>query len=190
MDKKLKYKAKQVLSIIGNLIYYSILIPLVIIALMIIYQQITDKDKIPNVFGWKMFIILDEYMDDSVDFGDLVFTKNIDPKELKQGEVIAFRNGTNTVTLHKILDFNDKKGFDPKTKEERIIRTFKMNALENETEDTKNVIDTKVEGILKHKIPFVRYSNTIYSRATSTIFNNMHYSCNRFNFFIHSTRIR
>lgn len=190
MEKKGLYKLKKIGSIIGNLIYYAILIPLIIITLMIIYQQIMDKDKIPDIFGWKLFIILDEYMDDSIKYGDLVFTKNIEPKELKTGEVIAFRNGTNTVTIHKILNFKDQEGIDPKTKEERTIRTFEMKALENETNDTRNVIDTKIEGILRHRIPFVRNSDIIYSRTISVICNSMRYSYNRLNFIICSTRIR
>ena len=160
-----KTKLKMFINIIENFIYYLILIPLIIITLMIVYQQITEPDKIPDVFGWKMFIILDEYMDESVQYGDLVLTKNIEPEMLEKGEIMAFRNDTNTVTIHKILEINEENGIDTNTKEERLIRTFTMKSLENETNDTKFVKDSKVEGILRHTIPYVRNYNTNNSKS-------------------------
>lgn len=145
----------KVWNILENIIYYIILIPLVIVTLMIVYQQIVFPDKIPDIFGWKIFIIMDEYMDDSVRYADLVFTKNIEPENLKVNDVIAFRNATNTVTIHKILEIDEEEKIDETTQEERLVRSFKMKTLKNETSDTKVVNDSKVEGILKHKIPKV-----------------------------------
>ena len=140
-------------NVIENVVYYIILIPLIIVTLMIVFQEIKYPDKIPNVFGWKLFIIMDEYMDDSVKKGDLVFTKNVDTLSLNNGNVIAFRNGTNTVTIHKIIDIKEEQKQDEVTKEERIVRTFTMKTLENETQDTRVITDSKVEGILRKRIP-------------------------------------
>ncbi len=140
-------------NVIENIVYYIILIPLIIVTLMIVFQEIKYPDKIPHIFGWKLFIIMDEYMDDSVEYGDLVFTKNIDTNSLNNGNVIAFRNGTNTVTIHKIIDIEEEQKQDETTKEERTIRTFTMKTLENETVDTRIVTDSKVEGILRSRIP-------------------------------------
>ena len=142
-------------NIIENIIYYIILIPLIAITLMIVFQQIQNPEKVPNVFGWKMFIIMDENMDESVKYGDLVFTKNIDTATLGKGNIIAFRNNKNTVTIHKILDIEEEQKQDEETKEERIIRTFTMKVAENEVESAKIVTDSKVEGILKKRIPKV-----------------------------------
>ena len=140
-------------NILENIVYYIILIPLIVVTLMIVFQQIKEPDKIPHIFGWKLFIIMDEYMDDSVKYADLVFTKNVDTTVLNKGDVIAFRNDTNTVTIHKIIDIEEEQKQDEITKEERLVRTFTMKTLENETQDTRIVADSKVEGILRKRIP-------------------------------------
>ena len=52
-------------------------------------------------------MIFDKYMDDSIEYGDLVVTKNIEANKLKTGNTIAFRNNMNTVTIHKIINIEE-----------------------------------------------------------------------------------
>lgn len=143
---------KRIRNIIGDVIYYVILIPLIIITLMVVYQSIAYPDKIPNIFGYKLFMILDDKMDETVEYGDLVFTKNIDCNILKKGNIIAFRNGVNTVTIHEIINIEEKTEIDQETNEEKMKKTFTMQTATNETLDTKYVEDEKVEGILVKRI--------------------------------------
>lgn len=140
-------------KVISDVIYTCILVPLIAIALYITYQLVTMPNKIPDIFGYKMFIILDDNMDESVKYGDLIFTKNVYTNDLKQNDFIAFRNTMNTVTLHKITDINQNIEFDNETNNIRTVKTFTMQTLENETKDTKYVKDNKVEGIVINKIP-------------------------------------
>lgn len=136
-----------IITIIEDIIYFFILFFLVAITVSIFYQAIVFPDKIPDIFGIKIFIILDDKMVDSVKYGDLVFTKNVEPDTLKVDDIIAFRNGLNTVTLHSILSI------DEETKENENKPIFRMNALETETVDTKIVRKDKVEGLLIYRIP-------------------------------------
>lgn len=136
-----------------NILYFFILFPLSIICVSVIFQVIRYPNEIPNIFGYKLFMILEEGMDSNVDFGDLAFTKNIKPDILNVNDVIAFRNGMNTVTIHGIKEIDENFGQDDKTKEERKIRTFTFYSAINETHDTKSAKDSKVEGLLVHRIP-------------------------------------
>ena len=136
-------KKQKVLFIIEDIIYYTILIPLIVITATILFQVITEPDKIPDIFGYKMFMVLDGNMDTSIEYGDLVFTKNICAHKLKVNDVVAFRNNTNKVTIHRISN--------KKIEEENI--TFTMITAQNEVGDTKYVKDEQVEGILIHRIP-------------------------------------
>lgn len=148
MNKEKRKKLKHtILETIEKIAYIIVLIPLSIITILIAWQLIFYPEKIPDIFGYKIFMIFDEYMDESVRYGDLVFTKNINPEVLKPNQVVAFRNGSNTVTIHKIVDIE--------TKEEnyKTVRNFTMNTLPNETVDTKFVKDSRIEGILVHRIP-------------------------------------
>lgn len=140
---KIKETFKLILKVFERLLYYIILIPLVFVFLTIVWQIAFYPDKIPNIIGYKMFIVFDEYMDDSIKNGDLVFIKNTNPDLLEVNQVAAFRNGKNTVTIHKILSIDEQDG----------SRRFTMNTLPNETLDTKYVSDYRIEGLVVHRIP-------------------------------------
>ena len=130
-----------------NFIYFFvfvfIIIPIIIISCIIIYKGIRYPDKIPDILGYKMFFILDDFMDESVEYGDLVFTKNIDPNTLNNGDLIAFRNRFNLVTLHQIISIEDKTE----------TRRFTFQTLANETDDTRYATSENVEGLLIKIIP-------------------------------------
>ena len=141
-EQKIREKPKALL-IIEDIIFYIIIIPLIVITGVILFQVITEPDKIPDVFGYKMFMVLDGNMDTSIEYGDLVFTQNICANKLKVNDVVAFRNKTNKVTIHRISNINKQ--------EEDII--FTMITASNEVGDTKFVKDSQVEGIIIHRIP-------------------------------------
>lgn len=143
-DSKQPNRKKSIGEIIGDAIYLIIIIPLLIITLMVIYQSITKPDKIPDIFGYKLFMILDENMEETLKYGDLTFTHNISIDELKIGDIVAFRNATNTVTIHRIEEISET---------EEHSKIFIMKAQENEAEDTRNVKEEKIEGILTKRIP-------------------------------------
>lgn len=130
---------------IGSFIYFLIVSSLILIIVLLFYQQITDEDKIPNIFGYKMFMIGKEYMDDSLTEGDLIFTKNLEPASVNVGDIIAFRNVNNLVTIHKVIEID--------TTENREV--FITNAAENEVKTNKNVSFSKLEGKLVYKIPLL-----------------------------------
>ena len=143
MEKIVKNNRKRTKNeIIEDVIFYVFIMPLVVITAAILLQTIIHPDKIPNVFGYKMFIVLDGNMEQTVSYGDLTFTKNIDTNKLKVNDIIAFRNAEEKVTIHKISEIT----------EENFEKIFVMQAKTNETNDTKYVKEEAVEGILVKKI--------------------------------------
>lgn len=138
---------RTILAKLFNFIYFFvfifIILPIIVISCIIIYKGIKYPDKIPDVLGYKMFFILDDFMDESVRYGDLVFTKNIDPDTLNNGDLIAFRNRFNLVTLHQIVSIENNTE----------TRRFTFQTLANETDDTRYATSENVEGILIKIIP-------------------------------------
>lgn len=132
-------------TLLEDIIFYTIIIPIIIVSIMIIWQKIVTPDKIPDIFGYKMFIVLDENMDQETEYGDLVFTHNVDTNDLKLNDLIAFRNNTNKVTIHRIINIT----------EDNIGKQFEMQNSRNEVGDTKYVRDTQVEGIIIYRIPYI-----------------------------------
>lgn len=145
--KRTKEK-RSFLSIIGfifkNIIYFGVFIPLIIITCDIGYQLLVYPEKVPNLFGYKFFMIMNEQTDGYTEYGDLIFTKIIDMDKYEIGDIMAFRNNMNTITVHKITEINTS--IADKTKE------FTMQTVENETDDTKYVREMHVEGKMVHRI--------------------------------------
>lgn len=120
-----------------------ILVPVLIVNLYIMVQSKIDEEKVPNVFGYKPFIVLSNSMEAEIHKGDLVLTKMIDPKKLKKKDVIAFRDAENTVTTHRIIDIIEKEG----------KKYFITKGDNNNTQD-KNLVEFEdVEGIYIARFP-------------------------------------
>lgn len=132
-------------TLLEDIIFYTIIIPIIIVSIIIIWQKIVTPDKIPDILGYKMFIVLDENMDQETEYGDLVFTHNVDTNNLKRNDLIVFRNNTNKVTIHRIINIT----------EDNIGKQFEMQNSRNEVGDTKYVRDTQVEGIIIYRIPYI-----------------------------------
>jgi len=137
---------------IEDIIYICILAPLVFITLRIVFITLTQPNVIPDIFGFKIFMIFDDTMDESIKYGDLVITRNVNPQNLKVNDLMAFRNAMNTVTIKRINNINEIEEFDKDTNENKTKKIFLMNASENATSDIKNVLEENVEGLLVYKI--------------------------------------
>ena len=141
-NEKITEKIKQT-TLLEDIIFYVIIIPLILISITIIWQRLTEPDKIPDILGYKMFVVLDGNMDQAIEYGDLIFTHNIAPENLEKSNLIAFRNNTNKVTIQRII----------KITEDDIGRQFEMQNSVNEVGDTKCVKENQVEGLIIHRIP-------------------------------------
>ena len=141
-EKKITERIKQT-TLLEDIIFYVIIIPLILMSITIIWQRLTEPDKIPDILGYKMFVVLDGDMDQAIEYGDLIFTHNIAPENLEKSNLIAFRNNTNKVTIHRII----------KITEDDIGRQFEMQNSVNEVGDTKCVKENQVEGLIIYRIP-------------------------------------
>lgn len=137
---KVKMKGiKKVITVLGLILF----IVVITLGITIIYKSYAEPDKIPSVFGWKPFIVLSGSMEDTIMPGDLIFTKEIDALELKEGDVISFRTNKYTVITHRIINIVDEEG-------ERIYYTKGDN---NNSADSEPVRDDQIEGIYRYRIP-------------------------------------
>ncbi len=152
--KKTKEKKKinllRIIYIIEWVIFYTVIVPMIIICFFIAYQKIEYPKKIPNIFGYKIFMIMNEFMDESVEYGDVVFAKNVKIDDYQIGDIMAFRNGMNTITIHRINEINTSIADNSKE--------FKMHTIQNETDDTKHVREINVEGKVVYKISKIGFA--------------------------------
>ena len=120
----------------------SILSIILVLNIYIMVQANLSPNKVPNVFGYKPFVVLSGSMESEISVGDLVFVKNIDVDKLKINDIIAFRDNDNLVTTHRIVDeieINNE-------------RCFKTKGDSNNTEDVGTVCKEQIEGKYQGKM--------------------------------------
>lgn len=111
---------KKALNLIKN-IFVWLMVALAVCMMIFTVVSVNTFDRSDrSLFGLKMFIVLSDSMSKTdFDAGDLVLVKEVDPKDLKEGDIIAYtsQNTSNygeTVT-HKIrrltTDANGAPGF-------------------------------------------------------------------------------
>ena len=129
---------KKVLNVLKVLIII-ILSTLLIVNISIIIQTKRNSNAVPNIFGYKPFIVLSGSMESKIKVGDLVIVKEIDSNKLKKEDIIAFRDSENSVTTHRIIEKN-KEG------------CYKTKGDANNVEDKEIVCSKSIEGKYQFRI--------------------------------------
>lgn len=118
-----------------------ILIPILVINLTLIVKSFVSPDKVPNFMGYKPFIVLSGSMEPVFASGDLVLVKEVPSDSLKEGDIIAFREG-NAVVTHRILTITEEDG----------ARRYVTKGDNNNVEDSIPITDEMIEGVYLQKI--------------------------------------
>ena len=103
-----------------------------------------------RIVGLQVFSVLSGSMEPEYGVGSLIYVKDVDPYELKQGDVITFMMDENTVATHRIVEVV------PDEDEPEVIR-FKTKGDANKTEDGSLVHYKNVIGSPVFKIPKLGY---------------------------------
>ena len=131
-------KFKKILSIIALII----LIPIFLVSGVILINSYVHPDKVPSFMGWKPFIVLSGSMETQISVGDIVVVKEVDTKDLKKGDIIAFKNNDIVIT-HRIDDvIIDETG----------NKKYVTKGDNNNTQDEGYVLPEQIEGVFQFKV--------------------------------------
>lgn len=143
---------KKALSVIKK-VFVSILATLAVcMAVFTIFSVFSFNKTDRNVLGYKFYIVLSDSMK-ATDFaaGDLVVSKQIDPAELVEGDIISFVSTDNTsygeIVTHKIRKVNNNNG----------VLYFTTYGTTTDTDDRATVPSYNVLGKYKFSLPKVGY---------------------------------
>lgn len=126
-----------------NFILALIFIPLLIINVILITNLFLNPHETPSLFGIKSYVIVSGSMTPNINVGDIVFSKEVDKEELKEGDVISFKRSNNVIT-HRIVRINYNQN------NEMMITTKGDN---NNSEDSESVTFESIEGKVIGRIP-------------------------------------
>ena len=100
------------LTVLG-IILCIILIPILVINVTLIVKSYTNTEEVPKIGGYCPLIVLTGSMEPEIKSGDLIIVKQVDGKDVKDGDVIAFfdpdGNGTSILT-HRVIEIIEEDG--------------------------------------------------------------------------------
>lgn len=136
-----KEKTFKIIKITTITILYIILIPILLLNLIFITKSVVNPNEIPSLFGFKVFVVVTGSMENTINSGDLILSKKIDTKKLKEQDIVSFKEG-NIVITHRIqkIDSEDNKLY------------FWTKGDNNNELDKDRVEENNIEGIYFMKI--------------------------------------
>ena len=108
--KKLKKGKKISIMNLICIIILIILIPIICISIIVFIDSVRNKDEIPSFFGWKPFIVLSDSMEKTINTGDLAITKEVDPAEIAENDIISYKTKDNIVITHRVVGIQENNG--------------------------------------------------------------------------------
>ena len=115
---------------------------LLVCNLTIIIKGTLSPERPPSVFGVTPMVVLSGSMsgtaEDHIEAGDLIFVKEIQANDLKEGNIISFmEEKSSTVVTHRIIEIIEDSGG----------RTFITKGDANNTEDQSPVTEDRIVGV-------------------------------------------
>lgn len=103
---------QKLLTVIGTVLCI-ILLPVLIVNITLIAKSYINTDEVPGIGGYCPLIVLTDSMLPEISSGDLIICQELDPEDVKVGDVISFfdpaGNGTSVVT-HRVLEIVQEDG--------------------------------------------------------------------------------
>ena len=102
-------KKHKLLNVIGNVIFYVVLISLLSVSFIMIKSY---KEGIqPSIMGNKFFTVLTGSMEPTIMTGDLIISKETPPNEIREGDIITFGSlNSNNITTHRVKEVVNNNG--------------------------------------------------------------------------------
>ena len=135
-----KNKIKKIIS--G--IFYPIFILILVCMIILLIQKMKNPDRIPSLFGYKIFTIVSGSMEPTLNIGDLIVIKEADQSKIKEQDIISFREEKSIIT-HRVTKIIEESG-------QKLYQTKGDN---NNKDDDKMVNYEEIEGVYNFKVPYI-----------------------------------
>lgn len=138
-------KASNIIKKVSNAIINTLFILVIIIVVVIGVQKIFFKDRIPEIFGYKLLQVVSGSMSGEMEVGETILIKTIkDENTLKVGDIVTFKENSSSLVTHRIVEITEENG----------KRKYILRGDANNTNDRVPVFFDKMEGkyVLKMKL--------------------------------------
>ena len=135
---------EKVVKIISKILYQVLVILCLIIAAIIILQKISDSNK--SIAGYRIFRVITGSMEPEYDVGEVVISKEVDPKNIKIGDDIVYLGTygeySGKIIMHSVIAINT---------DENGNLNFHARGLRNSSVEDPQIKGSQIYGVVKFK---------------------------------------
>ena len=106
--EKPKKKGSKFFKFIGNLIYYTVFLFVLLVLALVAVQRFSDNEI--ALGGYRMFNIITESMEPDYMVGDVLISKEIEPEDIKIGDDVVYKGKErpfkDMIVTHRVIDLN------------------------------------------------------------------------------------
>lgn len=157
IDIKAKMDVRKIIKIVFKIIYQILVIFCVILTAIIILQRVTSSNK--SIAGYRIFRVISGSMEPEYDVGEVVISKEIDPKKIKVGDDIVYlgRYGeyNGKIIMHNVVAID--------TDESGNLR-FHAKGLHAYSVEDPQIMASQIFGVVKYKSSIL---TILYKLATN-----------------------
>ena len=97
---------------ITSILFNSIFIIVTIVSLVFVYTMLQNAGRIPDIMGYRLYVVQSGSMEPDIQTGSLVISKRVSPDNLVVGDVITFKSKDESTTLvtHRINEILKEEG--------------------------------------------------------------------------------
>ncbi len=148
---------EKVLRIVSKILYQILVIVCLIVAAVIILQKVTDSNR--SIAGYRIFRVITGSMEPEYGVGEVVISKEVDPKNIKVGDDIVYLgtygeyNGK--IIMHSVIAIDtDKNG----------NLNFHAKGLHSSSVEDPQIKASQIYGVVKFKSAIL---TVLYKLATN-----------------------
>ena len=147
-----KIKENKALKIIGNILYILLFVIVLLMLVVVILQRVSDNSI--SLGGYRLFTVATGSMEPKYEVGDILISKEINPKDIQIGDDIVYRGKEGSfngkVVTHQVVSIRDEEG------NKKIITKGIAN-----TEEDPEIDGTQVYGKVIYKVQTLSFISQI-----------------------------
>ena len=148
---------EKVVKIVSKILYQILVIICLVVAAVIILQKVTDSNR--SIAGYRIFRVITGSMEPEYDVGEVVISKEVDPKSIKVGDDIVYLgtygeyNGK--IIMHSVIAIDT---------DENGNLNFHAKGLHSSSVEDPQIKGSQIYGVVKFKSGIL---TVLYKLATN-----------------------
>ena len=156
-DNRPKINAKKIIKTVLIILYQILVIMALILTMVIVLQRISANNQ--SIGGYKIFRVITGSMEPEYEVGEVVISKEIDPKDIEVGDDIVYLGKTGEyagkIIMHNVI------GID--TNQDGRL-TFRAKGLQSNSVEDPQINEEQIYGVVKYRAHIL---TILYNLATN-----------------------